>query len=162
MKAVPVISHPPIPSSKSKLQATIEKKKNTEFFIPQNTLWLHLVLSLIYRFVLNYFYCSMRQWTLKDICNEILYRCIQHDKFHCWNKDCCCMDSVQDKRTAYYKCLWLVIIYSKVTQSCWSDNFFMLFDQVKTRISYTCWSLNQKIGRSSYWIFRWSSSGWFI
>ena len=48
------------------------------------------------------------------------------------------MDSVQDKRTAYYKCLWLVIIYSKVTQSCWSDNVFMLFDQVKTRISYTC------------------------
>ena len=27
MKAVPVLSHPPIPSSKSKLQATIKKKK---------------------------------------------------------------------------------------------------------------------------------------
>ena len=117
MKAVPVLSHPPIPSSKSKLQATIKKKKKEERkkkeFIPQNTLWLHSVLSQLYSFVLNYFYRSMCQWTLKDICNEILYRCIQLDKFHCWNRDCCCMDSVQDKITAYYKYLWLVIIYSQ-------------------------------------------------
>ena len=34
MKAVPVISHPPIPSSKSKLQATIEKKKKYGIFYP--------------------------------------------------------------------------------------------------------------------------------
>ena len=82
----------------------------------------------------------MRQWTPKDICNEILYQCIQLDKFHCWNRDCRCMDSVQDKMTAYYKYLRLVIIYSQWTQSCWSDNFLRLFDQVKTRISYTCYT----------------------
>ena len=34
MKAVPVISHPPIPSSKSKLQATIGKKKKYGIFYP--------------------------------------------------------------------------------------------------------------------------------
>ena len=50
------------------------------------------------------------------------------------------MDSVQDKMTAYYKYLRLVIIYSQGTQSCWSDNFLRLFDQVKTRISYTCYT----------------------
>ena len=50
------------------------------------------------------------------------------------------MDSIQDKMTAYYKYLRLVIIYSQGTQSCWSDNFLRLFDQVKTRISYTCYT----------------------
>ena len=49
-KAVPVLSHPPIPSSKSKLQATLKTKKGkkTEIFIPQNTLWLHSVVGPLY------------------------------------------------------------------------------------------------------------------
>ena len=98
MKALPVISHPPIPSSKSKLQATLKTKKGKEKkkrnCHPQNILWLHSVLSPLYSFVFNYLYRSMHQWTLKDIYNEILYQCIQLDKCHCWNRDYCCMDSV--------------------------------------------------------------------
>ena len=96
-KAVPVLSHPPIPSSKSKLQATLKTKKGkkTDIFIPQNMVTFRIGSTL--QFVLNYFYCSMHQWTLKDICNEILYRCIQLDKCHRCNRDCCRKDPVRKK-----------------------------------------------------------------
>ena len=117
MKALPVISHSPIPSSKSKLQATLktkkEKEKKPRNCHPQNILWLHSELSPLYSFVFNYHYRSMHQWFLKDIYNEIRYQCIQLDKCHCWNRDCCCMDSDQEKITAYYKYPCLVITYSQ-------------------------------------------------
>ena len=117
MKALPVISHSPIPSSKSKLQATSktkkEKEKKPRNCHPQNILWLHSELSPLYSFVFNYHYRSMHQWTLKDIYNEILYQCIQLDKCHCWNRDYCCMDSDQEKITYYYLYPWLVLTYSQ-------------------------------------------------
>ena len=92
MKAVPVISHPPIPSSKSKLQAG--EKEKEEIFIPQNTLRLSFdIINSPWQFCI-YLYCSVLQWTLKDICSETLYQCIQLDTFHCLNMDCCCRDSV--------------------------------------------------------------------
>ena len=47
------------------------------------------------------------------------------------------MDSDQEKMTAYYKYPWLVTTYSQGTLSCWSDDFFVPFDQLKTRINYT-------------------------
>ena len=65
----------------------------------------------LYSFAFNYLYRSVRQWTLKDIYNEILYQCIQLDMCHCWNKDCYYKDSVQDKMTAYYKYPWLGITH---------------------------------------------------
>ena len=92
MKAVPVISHPPIPSSKSKLQAG--EKEKEEIFIPQNTLRLSFdIINSPWQFCI-YLYCSVLQWTLKDICSETLYQCIQLDTCHCLNMDCCCRDSV--------------------------------------------------------------------
>ena len=99
MKAVPVISHPPIPSSKSKLQATLKtkkRKKNGNFYPSEYPMVTFRIGSTL-QFVLNYFYCSMHQWTLKDICNEIFYRCIQLDKCHRCNKDCCRKDPVRKK-----------------------------------------------------------------
>ena len=56
----------------------------------------------LYSFAFNYLYRSMRQWTLKDIYNEIHYQCIQLDMCLCWNRDCCRMDSDQDKMNSYY------------------------------------------------------------
>ena len=102
MKAVPVISHPSIPSSKSRLQASEKEKKANVYML--NTIWLSFDIKSS---------SSMRQWTLKNIYNEILYQCIQLDKCHCWNRDYCCMDSDQEKMTAYYKYPWLVTTYSQ-------------------------------------------------
>ena len=73
------------------------RKKKEEMFISRNTLWLSFdVVNSLLQFCM-YLYCSMRQWTLKDIYNEILYRCIQLDKCHCCNRNCCCRDSVRNK-----------------------------------------------------------------
>ena len=86
MKAVPVISHPSIPSSKSRLQASEKEKKANVYML--NTIWLSFDIKSS---------SSMRQWTLKNIYNEILYQCIQLDKCHCWNREFCCMYSDQEK-----------------------------------------------------------------
>ena len=70
------------------------RKKKEEIFIPQNTLWLSFdIINSPLQFCI-YLYCSVRQWTLKDICSETLYQCIQLDTCHCLNMDCCCRDSV--------------------------------------------------------------------
>ena len=97
MKAVPVISHPPIPSSKSRLQASEKEKRGSVYPAEYSTTIIRCRKSRFRKFVFNYFYCSMRRWTLKDIYNEILYRCIQLDKCHCYNRNCCCRDSVRNK-----------------------------------------------------------------
>ena len=95
MKAVPLLSHPPIPSSKSKLQASGKKKQ--KMFIPRNTLWLSFdIINSTLQFY-NHLFCSMCQWNPMDTCNEILYQCIQLDKYCCCNRDCCCKYSVGHK-----------------------------------------------------------------
>ena len=95
MKAVPVISHPSIPSSKSRLQASEKEKKANVYML--NTIWLSFDIKSSTSQLCTYISCSMRQWTLKNIYNEILYQCIQLDKCHCWNREFCCMDSDQEK-----------------------------------------------------------------
>ena len=62
MKAVPVISHPPIPSSKSKLQAG--EKEKEEIFIPQNTLRLSFdIINSLYSSVSTFIaVCSSEPW----------------------------------------------------------------------------------------------------
>ena len=70
------------------------RKKKEEIFIPQNTPWLSFdIINSPLQFCI-YLYCSFLQWTLKDICSETLYQCIQLDTCHCLNMDCCCRDSV--------------------------------------------------------------------
>ena len=98
---------------KVKTAGYIKEKKSPEISILLITLWFSWVLSSRYSFIFNYLSCSIHQWILKDIYNEILYQCIQLDMCLCWNRDCCCMDSNQDKMTAYYKYVWLVINYSQ-------------------------------------------------
>ena len=93
MKALPVFSHPPFPSSKSKLRATLKKKRrnfNTSSWIlfDYHSVWIPL-----YSFVFDYLSCSIQQWILKDIYIEIFYQCIQLDMCRCWNMDCCCRES---------------------------------------------------------------------
>ena len=100
MKAVPVLSHPPIPSSKSRLQASEKEKKENVYML--NTIWLSFDIKNSTSQLCTYISCSMRQWTLKNIYNEILYQCIQLDKCHCWNREFCCMDSDQEKND----CVW--------------------------------------------------------
>ena len=67
MKAVPVISHPPIPSSKSRLQASEKEKRGSVSPAEYSTTIIRCRKSRFRKFVFNYFYCSMRRWTLKDI-----------------------------------------------------------------------------------------------
>ena len=66
MKALPVISHPPIPSSKSKLQATLKtkkgKEKKNEIVIPQNILWLHSVHSTVLHSITFIAVCASEPW----------------------------------------------------------------------------------------------------
>ena len=95
MKAVPVISHPSIPSSKSRLQASEKEKKANVYML--NTIWFSFDIKSSTSQLCTYISCSMRQWTLKNIYNEILYQCIQLDKCHCWNREFCCMYSDQEK-----------------------------------------------------------------
>ena len=101
MKAVPVISH-----HRFHLQSQdckLVRKKEEEMFIPLNALWLSFDIINSTSQLCAYLYCSMRQWTLKDICNEILYLCIQLDKCHCCNGDCYRRDSVKDNRECVLK-----------------------------------------------------------
>ena len=79
------------------------RKKEEEMFIPLNALWLSFDIINFTSQLCAYLYCSMRQWTLKDICNEILYLCIQLDKCHCCNRDCYRRDSVKDNRDCVLK-----------------------------------------------------------
>ena len=62
MKALPVISHPPIPSSKSKLQATLKTKKGKEKKMKLSSPEYPMVtFGPLYSFAFNYLYRSMRQ-----------------------------------------------------------------------------------------------------
>ena len=115
MKALPVISHPPIPSSKSKLQATLKtkkgKEKKNEIVIPQNILWLHSVHSTVLHSITFIAVCASEPWRTFTTKSFISVSSLTSAIVETGNSAAWIL--IKKKMTAYYKYPWLVITYSQ-------------------------------------------------
>ena len=137
MKALPVISHPPIPSSKSKLQATLKtkkgKEKKNEIVIPQNILWLHSVHSTVLHSITFIAVCASEPWrtfTTKSFISvsSLTSAIVETGITAAW------ILIKKKLLIIIYIHGWFLLIL-KGTLSCWSDDFFRLFDQFSYTLS---------------------------
>ena len=113
MKAVPVISHPSIPSSKSRLQASEKEKK--QMFICWILYDYHSILKVpLHSSVLTFLaVCASEPWRTFTTKSFISVSSLTSAIVETGNSAAWIL--IKKKMTAYYKYPWLVITYSQRT-----------------------------------------------
>ena len=111
MKAVPVISHPSIPSSKSRLQASEKEKK--QMFICWILYDYHSILKVpLHSSVLTFLaVCASEPWRTFTTKSFISVSSLTSAIVETGNSAAWIL--IKKKMTAYYKYPWLVITYSQ-------------------------------------------------